>query len=228
MRWRRVKMKIKNLEVGDMVFIREDINQPEKIWVNRYDEPRLTGVQQIFKVIREDKCFEILGELDKAWANRNSYTAEMIDWEKTRDLKVNENWESIKKDISGDGTFKKITQFVEDGKEKTVALTNNGKEFDVTNNDEENDIEKAVMLLILKSLGVTYSEIKKEVEKVKIKWVPKHGEKYYCITDFFKVHSSLWEGCIWDLERLKDNNCFKTIEDANNKLKKIKEILKGE
>lgn len=72
------------------------------------------------------------------------------------------------------------------------------------------------------------AELNSYFENDKSTWEPSLRERYYYITGFFKVRSGLWKGCIFDLERLKDNNCFKTIEDANNKLKKIKEILKGE
>ena len=98
-------MNINDLIVGDVVYIREDVNKPEKEWakwVNRYDEPRLTGVQQIIKVYYNNDYFEILGELDKAWANRNSYTAEMIDWEKTMNLKDIQVKEYLNKKFGSD------------------------------------------------------------------------------------------------------------------------------
>ena len=55
-----------------------------------------------------------------------------------------------------------------------------------------------------------------------------YGDRYYYITGFCKVHSAIWKGCIFDFERLKINNCFKSERFAKIKAKEIKEILKGE
>ena len=220
-------MKLKDLKVGDVVYIREDVNKLEK-WANKYDEPRLTGVQQIFKVDYDNERFKIIGELDMALIIRNSYTVEMVDWEKTRDLKINESWENIKRAISGGSTFKEISQSGESGNETTKAIGYDLREITVKNNGEENDIEKAVMLLMLKSLGVTYSDVKREVEKVK--WEPIAGEQFYYIstTPALKVRAVTYftDSALKDMTDV--GNCFRTREEAEEKLEKVKEILKGE
>ena len=203
-------MKLKDLKVGDMVFIREDL-EPGTIYCGQmYVYDMGNGVKQV-KNIYSDKSFTVIG------GNCYLYASEMIDWEKTRKLQNNNCYD-----------FAKITQFVENGKEETVALTNNGKEFAVTNNDKENDIEKAVMMLMLKSLGVTYGDVKKEAEKVKVKWVPKKGEKYYWINYRLEINWFIWEGLWADRDLFKCGNCFETREEAEGKLEKIKEILRGE
>ena len=84
------------------------------------------------------------------------------------------------------------------------------------------------MMLILKSAGITYVDVKKEVEKVKVKWIPKQGEKYYYIKTTGDVDFLYWDGHSHDNGRLTFNNCFRTREEAEEKLDKIKEILKGE
>ena len=221
-------MELKDLKVGDVIYIREDVNNPGKRWANKYDKPRLTKVQQIFKVDYDNGCFEILGELDKAYVDRHTYTVEMIDWEKTRDLKINESWENVKRAISGGSTFKEISQSGESGNETTKAIGYDLREITVKNNREENDIEKAVMLLMLKSLGVTYGDVKKEVEKVKFKWEPAEGEEYYWINSFLQVDWFIWERSNVDETMLTNNNCFKTKEEAERKAEKIKEVLRGE
>ena len=94
-------MGIEDLKGRDLIYIREDVNKPEKRWVNRYDEARLTGVQQIFKVNYEDEYFQIIGELDKHHTDRHNYTVEMIDWDKTIAL------ENVKKNnLKGDDIIK--------------------------------------------------------------------------------------------------------------------------
>ena len=204
-------MNINDLKVGDIVFIREDLKDDKMYGNNVYIDDMCSGVQKIKSIYKDYENFTVFGSF------AYSYTSEMVDWEKTKKLQSNNYCE-----------FEKITQFVESGKEKTVALTNNGKEFVVINNDKENDIEKAVMLLMLKNLGVTYSEIKREVEKVKVKWKPTEDDRYYYIREIGDVSSCFWSELSWDYYRFDFNNCFKTKEDAEEKLEKIKEVLRGE
>lgn len=221
-------MNIKDLKVGDVIYIREDL-EPGTIYCNQmYVYDMGNGVKQV-KNIYSDKSFSVIG------GNCYLYAPEMIDWEKTRGLKINESWErinesweSVKKAIKGDGTFKEITQFGESGNEITKAIGCDGKEIIVKNNNEENDVEKAVMLLMLKSLGVTYSDIKKEVKKVKVKWIPKLYEECYTILGSCIVMRTSFSTNREDAERLSIGNYFKTREEAERKAEEIKEVLKGE
>lgn len=220
---RREKMKNKDLKVGDVVYIREDLENGKGYGDYLYIDGMPSGVQQIKSIHGDRENFKVFDTLECF------YTPEMIDWEKTRDLKINESWENIKRAISGGSTFKEISQSGESGNETTKAIGYDLREITVKNNGEENDIEKAVMLLMLKSLGVTYRDVKKEVEKVKFKWIPKHGEKYYFLDEELDVISSFFNSdCFVSIKKIKVGNYFKTREEAEKKLDKIKEILKGE
>ena len=100
-------MNIKDLKVGDVVYIKDDVNKPEKTWpektwANKYDKPRLTGVQQVFKVDYDNEYFEIIGELDEPLITRNTYKIEMIDWEKTMNLKDIQAKEYLNKKFGSD------------------------------------------------------------------------------------------------------------------------------
>lgn len=99
---RREKMNIKDLKVGDVVYIREDVNNLDKKWANKYAKPRLIGVQQIFKVDYDNNYFWIVGELDEVYIERRSYTVEMIDWEKTINLKDIQAKEYLNKKFGSD------------------------------------------------------------------------------------------------------------------------------
>mgnify|MGYP001358279177 CR=1 FL=1 len=69
---------------------------------------------------------------------------------------------------------------------------------------------------------------KREVEKVKVKWEPKIDKRYYWINKHLEIDWYTWEGDRCDRKLLESGNCFKTKEDAEEKLEKIKEVLKGE
>lgn len=94
-------MEIENLKVGDVIYIRDDINDSSRIGSQRSDEIMLTGVQQISKVDYNNYYFEIVGEIDKPWIMRNSYTVGMIDLDKTIAL---EN--AKKNNLKGDDIIK--------------------------------------------------------------------------------------------------------------------------
>lgn len=221
-------MNNKNLKVGDKVFIKEGLVPGKYYGAMTYERNMVQGWCEVLEIFSKSGIFSVKTDNGDSWEFLYNYSPEMVDWEKTRRLKINESWESIKKEIRGDGTFKEITQCGESGNETTKAITHNGEEIIVKNNNEENDVEKAVMLLMLKSLGFTYSEIKKEVENVKVKWKPTEDDRYYYIREIGDVSSCFWNELSWDYYRFDFNNCFKTIEEAEEKLEKIKEVLKGE
>lgn len=203
-------MEIKDLKVGDKVFIREDLEHSACYGSYMYINTMGSGIKQIQYIYRDEGFSVVCGKGCR-------YTSEMVDWEKTAKL-------------NNLSCFKEITQFGESGNEITKAVTDDGKEIIVKNNNEENDIEKAVMLLMLKSLGVTYSDIKREIEKVKVKWIPAIGEQFYYIstTPTLKARALTYfsEGALKEMADV--GNCFRTKEDAEEKVEKIKEVLKGE
>lgn len=207
-------MNIKDLKSGDIVYIREDLEYLKRYGERIFVSKMLDGKQEIRKVDYDEQTFKI--ESEKPFAGFD-YTLEMIDWDKTKKLQNNNCY-----------NFEKITQYGECGNEMTKAITYGGREIMVKNNNEENDIEKAVMMLILKSIGITYGDVKKEVEKVKIKWVPQLDEKYYWINKYLEINWYVWKGHSFDKMIFKCDNCFETRKDAEEKLKKIKEVLKGE
>ena len=61
----------------------------------------------------------------------------------------------------------------------------------------------------------------------KLRWKPKHGDMYYCvnITSLFLVIYHIWRNDTVDSDYYDQNNCFKTKEEAEAKLKQIKQIL---
>lgn len=207
-------MNIKNLKVGDKVFIKKGLVPGKYYGAETYERDMVQGWCEVLEIFSKSGTFGVKTDNSNSWYG---YTPEMVDWEKTKKLQNNNCY-----------NFAKITQFVENGKEKTVALTNSEEEFAVTNKEEENDIEKAVMMLMLKSLGVTYGDVKKEVEKVKVKWRPTEDDRYYYIREIGDISSCFWSELSWDYYRFDFNNCFKTEEEAEEKLEKIKEVLKGE
>ena len=135
---------------------------------------------------------------------------------------------NINKDVVNENIFKEITQYRDYKKEVTKGVTYDGEEIVVKNDGEENDVEKAVMLLMLKRHGFTYGDVKKEVEKVKVKWTPAEDDRYYYIREIGDISSCFWNELSWDYYRFDFNNCFKTIEEAEEKLEKIKEVLRGD
>ena len=202
-------MDIKDLKVGDVIYIREDLVDWEIYDALIYYPKMRTGMVKVKHVLTD--YFKVQDEVDYL------YNTKMVDWDKTKELK-NLSW------------FKEITQFGESGNETTKAITYDGREIIVKNNNEENDVEKAVMLLMLKQRGVTYTDVKREVEKVKVKWRPAIGEQFYYIstTPTIKARALTYftEGAL--KEMTDAGNYFRTKEDAEEKIEKIKEILKGE
>ena len=62
-------------------------------------------------------------------------------------------------------------------------------------------------------------EIIKEEQKV---WKPKEGEFYYYIDDDGGIAFKKWQGIYTDLFRYRTGNCFKTYEETEKVLEKIK------
>ena len=92
--------------------------------------------------------------------------------------------------------------------------------------NEEHDIEKAIMMTILKGLGIKYSDIEKCVNLVQENWTLKRGDNYYYIDDLLQIKNTIFYDYSYDIIRIKNNNYFKTHKEAEEKLEKIKGILK--
>lgn len=76
-----------------------------------------------------------------------------------------------------------------------------------------------------KSQGKIWNKEKLQWEKYK--WMPMYLDMYYCINMASSpfVRSQVWSGNTIDYVYYKENNCFKTKEEAEAKLKQIKQIL---
>lgn len=90
--------------------------------------------------------------------------------------------------------------------------------------NEEHDIEKAVMMIILKGLNINYSDILKCVDLVQEKWVPKAYEDYYTVNGNCKIECTYYVDS-YDRDRIAVNNYFKTREEAETKAEEIKKLL---
>lgn len=233
-------MKTRDLKAGDKVFIREDLKDGKEYQGIYYVREMGVGPKTISDV--HPSGIHFITSNDNLFFH---YSSEMIDWDKTvghNNTVKNSNTINIAKEylnskfgclnanrgVTNENTFKEIIQYGECRNEITKATTYDGREITVKNNNEKNDMEKAVMLLMLKSLGVTYRDVKKEVEKVKIKWVPKRDEKYYWINSYTEIERYTWDGYDIDKKLLESGNCFKTKEGAERKAEEIKEVLRGD
>ena len=191
-------MTFKDLKPSMKVFIREDL----KVGVVYGDEEfvksmeHLTGLQKISKV--GNKIIEING-----WY----FTPEMVDWEKTERLN------------------KKETKLVYDG--TTLKGQIDGQEIKVIRdpNDQE-DLEKAVIMGLIQSLGYTYKDVKELENKVKTIWRPQKYEKYYFVTSCGVVISANNYDAQFDKELFDLGNYFKTKEEAEQKAIKFRELFK--
>lgn len=65
---------------------------------------------------------------------------------------------------------------------------------------------------------------------IKLPWKPKDGDSYYCISLAVEPHvvKPCWEGDTYDIEMYSNCNCFKTREEAEAKLKRIKGVLQSD
>ena len=96
-------MNIRDLKVGDKVFIREDLEYCKCYGKRTFDSKMLNGVQKIFMIDYDNQTFEIEAEKNKQWFLRFDYTPEMIDWEKT--IKIRREKMNIKDLKVGDKVF---------------------------------------------------------------------------------------------------------------------------
>lgn len=216
-------MNNKNLKVGDKVFIKEGLVPGKYYGAMTYERNMVQGWCEVLKIFNINGTFSVKTDNGNSWEVIYYYTPEMVDWERTNFVK-----ETLEEVTSKRRVFKYIKQTGAPGAEITKGVTYGGKEIVVKNNREENDPEKATMLLMLKARGVTYSDIKEEAKKVEYKWDPAKNEQYYFINGFLTVRYEEWSESIFDKKRFRDGNCFRTREEAEKKLEKIKEILKGE
>lgn len=191
-------MRFEDLKVGDKVYIREDLKVHEIYGGFMFMENMLKGKQEIVWILDESN-FLIKGELF-------IYTSKMIDWEKTS--RLNEKYvKNIKPTY--DGT--------------TLSLG----DLKVTRHrDDKEDLEKAVMMLLLKKEGYSFGDVRRIVKNTKVKWVPKAGQKFFFITSTGNISSGVCYGP-WSAhgERYMFGNYFRTKEEAEKKLEQIRKLL---
>lgn len=192
-------MKFEDLKAGDKVYIREDLKVHEIYGGFMFMENMLKGKQEIVWILDESN-FLIKGE-------PFIYTSKMIDWEKTS--RLNEKYvKNIKPTY--DGT--------------TLSLG----DLKVTRHrDDKEDLEKAVMMLLLKKEGYSFGDVRRVVKNTKVKWVPKDGQKFFFITSPGNISSDVYYEA-WSIhEELRVfGNCFRTEEEAEKKLEQIRKLLK--
>ena len=196
-------MTFKDLRKGMKVFIRDDLKVCEEYGGCYFSDEMqvLTGQQTIEDFSKLNHNFRLKG--DGCWW----FAPEMIDWEKTE--KIN----------------KKETRLTYDG--TTLEGQINGKEIKVTRSDKDKeDLEKAVMMALLKSLGVTYVDVKDLKNKVKTTWRPQENEKYYYIMSNLEVNCGYNDGYSIDKRRIQVGNCFKTEDEAEKKAAEVRELFR--
>ena len=86
-------MKLKDVKVGDLVYIREDLEVYKIYGSAHFAKGMKQGLQKITSIDRDEEYFAIASEVDSF---NFKYTHEMIDWEKTEELiyrakKINDN-----------------------------------------------------------------------------------------------------------------------------------------
>lgn len=193
-------MTIKDLKIGMKVFIREDLEVGGKYGNNIFTEDMkdLTGLQQV--TIIGNKA---IGFGKKYWR----FTSEMIDWDKTERLN------------------KKETELVYDG--TTLEGQINGKEIKVVRSSEdEEDLEKAVMMGLLKSFGYSFSDVKRLQSKVKKVWKPKFNQIYYYVGPHGEVKPTRNFDYDFDKKIFEARNYFKTKEEAEQKAFEFRKLFK--
>lgn len=193
-------MTIKDLKPGMKVFIKEDLKVGEEYGIETFveDMKYLTGLQQVTRVGNK-----IIGVDNRYWR----FTSEMIDWNKTKELN-NKN-----SALLYDGT---ILKGQINGQEIKVVRSSKDKE----------DLEKAVMMGLIQSLGYTYKDVKELEDKVKTIWRPQKNEEYYFVTSCGAVVCSHNDESQLDKKLFDFGNCFKTEEEAEQKAIKFRELFK--
>ena len=192
-------MTFKDLRKGMKVFIREDLEVGEEYGNNIFTEDMkdLTGLQQV--TIIGNKA---IGFGKKYWR----FTSEMIDWDKTNKL-------NKKSELIYDGT---ILKGQIDGQE--IRVIRSAKDIE--------DLEKAVMMGLIKSLGYSYEDVKKLQNKVKKVWKPKYTEIYYYVGPYGEVESTRNLNHDSDEKLFKVCNYFKTKEEAEKKAAEVRELFR--
>lgn len=193
-------MTIKDLKIGMKVFIREDLEVGGKYGNNIFTEDMkdFTGLQQV--TIIGNKA---IGFGKKYWR----FTSEMIDWDKTDKLNNKDSG------LIYDGT---ILEGRIDGQEIKV----------IRSSEDREDLEKAVMMGLLKSLGYSFEDVKKLQSKVKKVWKPKFNQIYYYVGPYGEVKPTRNLDCDYDKKLFEIYNYFKTKEEAEQKAMKIRQLFK--
>lgn len=141
------------------------------------------------------------------------FTPEMVAWEKTAMLNKN--------------IPKKDTSNIKPTYDGTVLSWD---DIEVTRHrDDKEDLEKAVMMLLLKKEGYSFGDVRRIVKNTKVKWVPKAGQKFFFITSTGNISSGVCYGP-WSAhgERYMFGNYFRTKEEAEKKLEQIRKLLQEE
>ena len=191
---------MKDLKVGMKVWIRDDLKVGESYGNEAFIKPmeHLTRLQKITGI--GDTTIKVSNE---GWL----FTYEMIDWEKTKRLN-NKN-----SGLLYDGT--------------TLEGEIDGQEIKVVRSPEDKeDLEKAVMMALLKSLGYSFEDVKKLQNKVKKVWKPKYTEIYYYVGPYGEVESTRNLNHDSDEKLFEVCNYFKTKEEAEKKAAEVKELFR--
>lgn len=194
-------MTIKDLKPGMKVFIKEDLKVGEEYGIETFveDMKYLTGLQQVTRIGNK-----IIGVGNRYWR----FTSEMIDWDKTKELNKKYS-DSV---LVYDGA---ILKGQIDGQEIKV----------IRNPEDKEDLEKAVMMGLLQSLGYTYKDVKELENKVKTIWRPQENEKYYFVTSCGAVVYTYNSDSQLDKELFDFGNYFKTEDEANKKAIEVRKLF---
>lgn len=195
-------MTFKDLKPGMKVWIREDLKTGVKY-----------GCDSFVEDMQELKCLQTVGELyNKSFNVKDDddnwyFTNEMVDWEKTEKL----NKQDI--ELIYDGT---TLEGQIDGQEIKVVRSGKDKE----------DLEKAIMMGLLKSLGYNYGDIKNLQNNIRREWRPVYGETYYYIGFCGEVSPTTNFNYDSDKVLFGFGNCFKTKEEAEERAIGIRKTFK--
>lgn len=200
-------------KVGDIVYLRTDL-RPGKYGNDIYT------AEMCYLKYKPLVIIKIIN--NKRYKIEDSYfkiTDEMIDHEKVRTEGVTLN-ESRRILLSSNITVSPDNE--------TELHTNDGKTYKATCSEEDAfDIEKGIMIVLLKGFGVSWTELEELFEQTKYKdWKPKSGEKYYRI-NFARVPRIEWVAnngfCMNKLD-LAFGNYFRREKDACDKLEEISKL----
>ena len=199
-------MRFEDLKVGDKVYIRGDLMNGATYGNFAYIDSMKSGVMIVNNVFDfgEFPVFTVDGR-----TRGFLYSYEMVDWGKTN--KIN----------------KECTKNIKPTYDGTTLSFGDLK---VTRHiDDKEDLEKAVMMLLLKKEGYNFGDVRRIVKNTKVKWVPKAGQKFFFITSTGKISSGAYYGP-WSAhgERYIFGNCFRTEEEAEKKLEQIRKLLQEE